>query len=274
MLKWWSFMLIGCIMFTGSAVMLKTQAVAPNLLPLAVNAVSYLINSMHSTSNEVNVRCNLIVLCVGRPNTEKIETLRQIVFLNRDWSVFPYSCSYQSLWTCSTICVWEVWYKSFSIKQLVVFSHSCHSKLRIAEQGARRCVSLLLFFFADPLEKHWISVWGFNRYAKNINRNRPGNLVELNWQKWKLDAGCVRKCVIICIADGDVVSDVVCAAMGCIDTKKWVFVSPFVFQFFGSGAQVGHGTKRFLKWGLWTAGIFNECLNKMQLFKYVTFTAG
>lgn len=88
-------------------------------------------------------------------------------------------------------------------------------------------------------EKHWISVWGFNCYAKNINRNRPGNLVELNWQEWKLDAGCVRKCVIICISDGgDCFRCSLCCDMMHLSAEEVFFFSLFllfwVVQWFSS----------------------------------------
>lgn len=126
------------------------------------------------------------------------------------------------------------------------------------ERRARRCVSLLLFFFADPLEKHWISVWGFNRYAKNISRNRPGNLVELNWQKWKLDAGCVHKCVIICIADGG--DRFRCCLCWCIYVWKIALVFHiFVlvcFDFWEQWFSSWPWPKIIYQEGLWTAGRF------------------
>lgn len=76
-----------------------TQAVVPNLLPSGVNVDSNLMNSRHPTSNKVNIGCNLISLCVvlGKPNFEKSDMIGQIVFLNRDWSVCQYLCSYQLL---------------------------------------------------------------------------------------------------------------------------------------------------------------------------------
>lgn len=188
---------------------------------------------MHSTSNKVNIGCNLISLCValGKPNTQKSNMIGQIVFFLTVIGQFVNIYAAIRVFEPVALAVFE----RFGVNHLALNS-LFYSVILCWQDPSGELADVLpcfLFFFGDPLEKHWISVWGFNCYAKNMNRNRPGNLVEINWQKWKLYAGCVCKCVIICIADGDVVSDVAWAAMWCIYMwKKWGFIFPFFFQIF------------------------------------------